>query len=138
MNDDAKLENLAKRLGTAAAQRLDIEATTRKVLAGLRETPVRRRTWIEVHALRIAAAIVLLVGGSLVVSRLTPGPRPGVSSHPAHLIADDLGDLTNDELQAVLNQFDELIDSNRGVSDSSDLRELDARELREVLRSLEG
>lgn len=138
MTDDAKLEALAKRLGTSAAERLDVEAATRRVLAGLREAPPRRRTWLEVHALRIAAALVLLLGGSFVVTRLIPRGGTEIASHPAHLVADDLGDLTTDELRAVLNQFDELVDSNGVVSDSSDLRELDAQELRAVLRSLEG
>jgi hypothetical protein len=138
MIDDAKLEALAKRLGTTAAERLDVEKTTREVLAGLREAPPRRRTWIEVHALRIAAALVLLLGGSFVVTRLIPRGGTEIGSHPAHLVADDLSDLTADELRAVLDQFDEMVDSTGVVSDSSDLRELDAQELRAVLRSLEG
>jgi len=138
MIDDAKLEALAKRLGTTAAERLDVEKTTREVLAGLREAPPRRRTWIEVHALRIAAALVLLLGGSFVVTRLIPRGGTEIASHPAHLVADDLSDLTADELRAVLDQFDEMVDSTGVVSDSSDLRELDAQELRAVLRSLEG
>jgi len=138
MIDDAKLEALAKRLGTTAAERLDVDAVARKVLAGLREKPVRRRTWIEVHALRVAAALVVLLGGSFVVTRLLPRSGTEIGSHPAHLVADDLSDLTTDELRAVLNQFDDLVDSTGVVSDSSDLRELDAQELRAVLRSLEG
>ena len=136
--DDAKLEALAKRLGSTAAERLDVEAAARRVLAGLREAPPRHRTWLEVHALRIAAALVLLLGGAFVVTRLIPTGGTEIASHPAHLVADDLGDLTTDELRAVLNQFDEFVDSTGVVSDSSDLRELDAQELRAVLRSLEG
>jgi hypothetical protein len=73
MNEDAKIESLAKRLGSAAAERLDVEATARRVLADLRQAPAPRRTWIETHWLRIAAAVVLLLGGSVVVSRLIPG-----------------------------------------------------------------
>lgn len=138
MIDDSKLEGMAKRLGAAAAERLDVEATARNVLAGLRAAPPRRRTWIEVHWLRIAAAFVLLLGGSFVVTRLIPRGGTQIGSHPAHLVADDLSDLTTDELKAVLNQFDALVDSTSVVSDSSDLRELDAQELRAVLRSLEG
>jgi hypothetical protein len=135
-NGDARLEGLAKRLGASAAERLDVEATTRKVLAGLREQPKSRRTWIEVHWLRIAAAILLLIGGGIAVRRIVP---VGSSNEPhSHLVADDLGDLDVEELRAVLVQFDEILGSDSVVSDSSDLRELDAQELRAVLRSLEG
>jgi len=34
MNDNARLENVAKRLGTAAAARLDVEATARRSSSG--------------------------------------------------------------------------------------------------------
>lgn len=135
MNDD-RLEALAKRLGASAAERLDVEATARKVLAGLREQPAPRRTWIEVHWLRIAAAIVLLIGGGFAVRRIVP-VGAGTEQH-SHLVADDLGDLSADELKDVLDQFDEIVGSASLMLDSTDLRELDAQQLRAVLRSLEG
>lgn len=141
MNDDAKLQGLAKRLGARAAERLDVEATARKVVERLREQPARRTVWIHETWLRIAAAVVIVVGGAVVVSQLTPGRRPGVSpAHAAHLVADDLSDLSADELQAVLASFDDLItvDSVAVPESSNDLRELDAQQLRAVLRSLEG
>jgi hypothetical protein len=135
VNDD-RLEALAKRLGASAAERLDVEATARKVLAGLREQPAPRRTWIEVHWLRIAAAIVLLIGGGFAVRRIVP-VGAGTEQH-SHLVADDLGDLSADELKDVLDQFDEIVGSASLMLDSTDLRELDAQQLRAVLRSLEG
>lgn len=135
-NGDARLESLAKRLGVPAAERLDVEATARSVLAGLREQPASRRTWIEVHWLRIAAAMVLLVGGGLAVRQILPVDP--VDEQHSHLVADDLGDLTADELTYVLDEFDEIVGSAGLMLDSSDLRELDAQQLRDVLRSLEG
>ena len=135
-NGDARLEGLAKRLGASAAERLDVEATARKVLAGLREQPSSRRTWIEVHWLRIAAAIVLLIGGGIAVRRIVP-VGSGTEQH-SHLVADDLSDLSADELKDVLDQFDEIVGSASLMLDSTDLRELDAQQLRAVLRSLEG
>jgi len=135
-NGDARLESLAKRLGVSAAERLDVEATARKVLTGLREQPTPRRTWIEVHWLRIAAAIVLLIGGGFAVRRIVPVDP--VDEQHSHLVADDLGDLSADELKDVLDQFEEIVGSASLMLDSSDLRELDAQQLRAVLRSLEG
>jgi hypothetical protein len=61
----------------------------------------------------------------------------GTAQH-SHLVADDLGDLSADELKDVLDQFDEIVGSASLMLDSTDLRELDAQQLRAVLRSLEG
>jgi len=135
MIDDTKLENLAKRLGAAAAERLDVGATARTVVAALRRQPAQRRTWIELHWMRVAAAVVVLLGGGLIVRQTVPD----VSEHPNHLVADDLGDLSTDQLKDVLDRFDEIVGSTTPLLDSSsDLRELNDEQLRNVLRSLEG
>ena len=139
MTED-RLEQLAKRLGARAAEGLNVDATAQQVVERLREQPVRRTVWFHQTWVRIAAAVVLLAGGALIASRLTPG-RPGVSpAHDvAHFVADDLSDLSTDELRAVLASFDEIVTDSLAVPESSsDLRELDAQQLRAVLRSLEG
>ncbi|HWC72667.1 MAG TPA: hypothetical protein VG454_01925 [Gemmatimonadales bacterium] len=137
-NGDAKLEALAKHLGASAADRLDVDAVARRVLAELRQAPVRRRTWIEVHWLRIAAAMVILVGGGLLVQQMIPDTDvPG--QHGNHLVADDLGDLTTDQLRDVLDRFDEMVGGTTPLLDSSsDLRGLDEEQLQNVLRSIGG
>jgi len=139
MNNE-RLEGLAKRLGTEAAARLNVEATARNVVERLREAPARRTVWVQQTWLRIAAALVIVLGGTVVASRVTPGRRPGVSTHATHLVADDLNDLSTDELRDVLTTFDQMIstDSVAVPEGSTDLHELDAQQLRAVLRSLEG
>ncbi|OLC09254.1 MAG: hypothetical protein AUH41_05745 [Gemmatimonadetes bacterium 13_1_40CM_66_11] len=140
MNDEARLENLAKRLGAAAAERLDVAAAARTVVERLREQPVRRTVWIQQTWLRIAAALVVLVGGSVVVSRLTPTRSGGSPAHGTHFVADDLDDLSTDQLRDVLATFDQIVGSDSVVvpEGSTDLHELDAQQLRAMLRSLEG
>ena len=138
---DARLESLARSLGASAADRLDVHATAQRVVERLREKPVQSPTWIKPEWLRIAAAVVLLVGGGVVVGRVTSGPRgPQVAGHTAHYVADDLNDLSAAELRDVLTSFDEIISSDSAVvpDGSSDLRGLDAQQLREVLRVLQG
>jgi len=132
-----RLENLAKRLGTDAANRLDVEATARKVVERLREQPVHRIAWVQQTWLRIAAALVIMVGGAVAIRQNVVRTS---GAHPAHLVADDLSDLSTDELRDVLATFDELIstDSVAVPEGSTDLHELDAQQLRAVLRSLEG
>ena len=136
MNDE-RLESLAKRLGSEAAARLDVAATARKVVERLREQPVRRIAWVPQTWLRIAAALVIVLGGIVAVRQSLV--RSG-ATHGAHLVADDLSDLSAEELRDVLTTFDELISSDSVAvpEGSTDLHELDAQQLRAVLRSLEG
>lgn len=138
--NEQRMEQLAKRLGARAAERLDVGQTARRVVERLREQPAPRSTWIQPAWLRIAAALVIVVGGGgLVISRYTPQRSPGGSQHAAHFVADDLGGLSADELRDVLSSFDEILSTDSApVSDSTDWRELDSQQLREVLRVLEG
>ena len=129
MTED-KLNQAAQRLGARAAERLDVEATARKVVDRLREQPVRRSVWVQATWLRIAAAIVVIAGGAVALSQVWP---TDTGDHVAHFIADDLGDLSNDELQTLLTSFDQIVDESAPDS-TSDLQELDAQELRELLR----
>jgi hypothetical protein len=130
MNDD-KLIDAARRLGARAAERLDVDATARRVVERLRE-PVRRTVWSRQAWLRIAAALVLVVGGGVALRQLWPTATP--PDHDTHLIADDLRDLSADELRAVLASFDQIITESVVPDSSSGLEELDAQQLRQLLR----
>jgi hypothetical protein len=141
MNEE-RMNEVARRLGAQAAERLDVTATARTVVERLREAPVERvgGVWIQQRWLRIAAAVVVLIGGSYAIARLTTGYGPAFGRHGAHLVADDLNDLSTDQLRDVLTTLDEVVSSDSAaVPDGSpDLRELDAGQLRAMLRSLEG
>lgn len=136
MNDD-QLNEVARRLGAKAAERLDVAETARKVVARLREEPAQPAgvVWIHQSWVRIAAMVVVLVGGAALFYR---GHGPGPRQHAAHLVADDLNDLSTDELRDMLTSFDEIVTDSVAVPESNDLRELDAPDLRAVLRDLEG
>lgn len=129
MNEE-KLMQAARQLGSRAAGRLDVEATARKVVERLREQPAPRTAWIQSTWLRIAATVVLVVGVKLGAEALFVDHE---SPAPVHLIADDLRDLSTDELRSLLASFDQIIDES--VPDSTaDLQELDAQALRDLLR----
>jgi len=133
---EERLEQLAKQLGARAAEGLNVAATAQHVVQRLREQPVRRTVWYHLTWVRIAAAVVVLAGGAFVLRQMWPTETAG---HVAHFVADDLSDLSADELRAVLASFDEIVTDSLAVPESSsDLRELDAQQLRAVLRSLEG
>ena len=139
MNEE-RMEQLARRLGSRAAERLDVHATAQSVVERLREQPKPQTSWIQPAWLRIAAMVVVLVGTGVVVGRITPGRGPGAPGHTAHYVADDLNDLSADELRDMLTSFDEIISTDSAIvpDSSSDLRGLDAQQLREVLRALQG
>jgi len=139
MNDDARLEETARRLGATAAERLDVERTAAAVIERLRAEPrsESRWSWRQPSWFRIAAALVILVGGGLIGRRLLV--PSGTGGHEvAHLVSDDLGDLSADQLRDVLSTLDETLDLGRTTQPEADLEDLDAQQLRAVLRSLEG
>ena len=138
MNDDTRLHDIAKRLGAQAAERIDVETTARLVVERLRQQPAARPAWIQTAWLRIAAALVIVVGGALAVGRVWPGNEH--RGDAAHFVADDLRDLSADQLRDVLATLDETLvrDSTALPDGSGDMDELDAQQLRAVLRSLEG
>jgi hypothetical protein len=138
MNDDAKLHDIAKRLGAQAAERIDVQKTAQAVLQRLREQPAARPSWVQTAWLRIAAALVIVVGGAYAVRRLWPS-----NDHRgdiAHFVADDLHDLSTDQLRDVLATLDETLERPSTVlpEGSADFDELNAQQLRAVLRTLEG
>ena len=138
MNDDARLQDIAKRLGAQAAERLDVERTARLVVERLRQQPAARPAWIQIAWLRIAAVLVIVVGGAFAVRQVWP--RHEHRGDTAHFVADDLSDLSTDQLRDVLARLDETLDRRTTVlpEGSTDIDELDAQQLRVVLRSLEG
>jgi hypothetical protein len=136
VNEDAKLHEVARRLGAAAADTLDVDRIAARVVERLRSEPAAaaRPSWIQPAWLRIAAALLVLVGGGLVLRQVW-SPTTG---HGAHFVTDDLSDLSADQLRDVLTTLDETLDLGGTTLPEADLDDLDAQQLRAVLRSLEG
>ena len=145
MNDDAtvhdaKLREVARRLGARAAERLDVERTAQAVVGRLRTDPraeVRVLGWIRPGWLRIAALLVMVVGAGVVaVNVRIPGVMPPVPSATA---AGELSELSGDELREVLESVAQLGGEQQAVSAQDvGLDELSASQLRALLESLGG
>lgn len=138
MNEE-RLHDLARRLGAREAERLDVDATARAVLERLnRAGSATDRRWSGSTWLRVAAALVLLVGG-VVLTREWLGPDPAgqVAAIPTGA---DLGALSSDQLEDLLDSLDRTLDLSAPAPDSSGtaLDDLTADELRAMLRALEG
>jgi hypothetical protein len=129
---------IARSLGVQAAERLDVERTAQAVVERLRTEPrAARWSWVQPAWLRIAAALILVVGGGALVARQTLWPG-GARHAQAHLVTDDIGDLSADQLREVLSTMDDLLNLGGTSQPDVELEDLDAQQLRSVLRSLEG
>ena len=140
MNDDAmlhdaRLREVALRLGAGAAERLDVERTARAVVERLRAEPrAGRWTWLQPAWLRIAAAAILVIGGGLVTRAVVWHRAPG--SAVVVPVGEDLTDLTAEQLREALTVLDQPV-SEEGAADLG-LDGLTADELRALLQTLEG
>lgn len=143
MNDDATLydamlQEIARRLGTRAAERLDVERTAQAVVARLREErQAPDRLWARLPAgwLRIAAALVLLAGAGLVTRSVWRRPPAG---DVAQIDAPDLGDLSADQLRDLLNTVSQPAPVEPVSAQEVGLEDLSPQQLRALLASLEG
>ena len=145
MNDDAtlhddKLQEVARRLGARAAERIDVERTAQAVVARLRTEPraeIRVLGWIRPAWLRIAAVLVLVVGAGVVVRSL--GHDQPTTTASATAAGAELNDLSADELRRLLEAVGQPGGDLETVSSQDvSLEDLSALELRALLRSLEG
>ena len=134
--DETELERIASGLGRRAADRLDVEAVARGVLDRLREAGeadrvVASRPRPLLRWLATAAAVALIVAGSVVTFRATP-PSGDQAARPAV----DLYELSSDELAEVLDS----LSWNAPVSArfAAGLDDLDAEQLEQLLALMEG
>jgi hypothetical protein len=135
--DDAALRGLAQRLGAAAAERMDVERAAVAVLARLREErQAPRRPWARLSAslLRIAAALVLVGGASIVARGIWP-PASGVAPQVETI---DLGELSPAQLREVLQSLDQPGAQEPVPAQDVGLEDLTPQQLRTLLASLEG
>ena len=138
--DDGKLQEVARRLGARAADRLDVERTAQAVVTRLRTEPradIRVLGRIRPAWLRIAAALVLLVGAGVVA--LNVRVPLFTTPVPAATASGELSELSGDELRAVLEAVGQAGGEQQEVSPQDlSLEDLSAPQLRALLESLEG
>jgi hypothetical protein len=137
---DDRLREIAQRLGTGAADRLDVEQTAQAVVRRLAEEPRGVRAMWRPTWLSLAAALVLLLGASLLWRPRAHQPTvalggPGISASVSAAL--DVNDLSADQLREVLNTLDEPTDEDAATLEPG-VEDLSAPELRALLSSLEG
>ena len=130
---DPQLEATARRLGGAAAARLDVERVANRVLERLRAGDRIREPVVARRGIAAAAAVVVLVGGTLLWRAAdTAHPQPAQAVAPV-----PLGDLEPHALAEVLDSLT-LAAPAGDLAASATLDDLDELELRELLATMEG
>lgn len=129
---DEGLRAAARRLGAPAAERLDVEAAARGVVARLEADP-RRAAWGAAAWLRIAAALLVLLGAGLVGRWWVNGPAGESATFP---VSPDLAELGERDLERLLSSLNDVLRPELPADDTLD--DLTEDQLRVVLRSLEG
>jgi hypothetical protein len=136
--NESELEKLAQQLGAGAAGRLDVERTAQAVVTRLRDAPpltVTARLGRQPAWLKIAAAVVLLLGAGLVTRGLWHGPT--TTGTLVGSVVEDLSDLTPPQLRETIASLDLPWGQESWAVDTG-LEGLSADELRALLRTLEG
>ena len=145
MNDDAtlqddKLQEVARRLGARAAERLDVEGTAQAVVARLRTEPraeIRVLGWIRPAWLRIAAMLVIVVGAGVVALNVRTSPH--TTPLRSTSAGGELSELSGEELRVVLEALGQPGSEAQAVSAQDvGLEDLSAPQLRALLESLGG
>ena len=130
--DEKQLTEIASRLGSGAAERLDVDGVARRVVAELRESPARVAWWHITPVLRAAAVVAMLVSGGVIVNRLGNDAigRPGLAAPVG------LEDFSATELAEVLDSLDQITPVYQLAPASLD--DLDETQLQELLAAMEG
>ncbi len=136
--EDARLRELARLLGAGAAERLDVERTAQAVVTRLRERPrltLGGWVWMQPAWLKIAAAVVLVLGAGVVTRGLLRERAPTVVVAP---LGEDLTDLTADQLRETVGALERPFVEESPAALDAGLESLNTIELRALLRTLES
>lgn len=136
--DERDLERMAARLGVAAAERLDVDATAEAVLQRLRADrplPLRLiRRWRPIVA--IAATLTVAAVGGRLIYRASTGaaPVPVVAVQAPEVPSIDA--LSATQLDQVLDSLDVEAPAHEHLAAS--IEDLDAAQLKVLLQRMEG
>jgi len=139
---DEDLRQAARRVGHAAAERLDLEKTAQAVLARLRagDSPARSPMhWLAPAWMRAAAVVVLMIGAGILIGRETNGTRsPRTAATIAVAASGELSDFTPGQLQDVMAGLEEPVEITSPVhAGEAGVEDLSEPQLQSLLKAME-
>ncbi|HKI95859.1 MAG TPA: hypothetical protein VJ992_11280 [Gemmatimonadales bacterium] len=136
--DERDLERMAARLGVAAAERLDVDATAEAVLRRLRAErplPLRLiRRWRPIVAIAATLTVAALGGG--LIYRASTGAEPGPMVTVQPPTVPSIEALSAPQLDQVLDSLD--IEAPAHEHLAASIEDLDASQLKDLLQRMEG
>jgi hypothetical protein len=131
--DDGQLERIAARLGSRAAAELNVERVADRVVTRLRSEPAAPRSVPVARWLAMAAGLVVLIAGSVFVTRHRTDEA---AQAQAVAVAPVLDELSEPELAEVLDSLSWQAPASAQLATTLD--DLDATQLAELLTLMEG
>jgi len=136
--NERDLERMAARLGVAAAERLDVDATAEAVLQRLRadrRLPLRFiRRWRPIVAIAATLTVAALGGGLIYRASTGSAPVPMVAVDAPAVPSIDA--LSTAQLDQVLDSLD--IEAPAHEHLAASIEDLDASQLEDLLQRMEG
>jgi hypothetical protein len=134
---DEALRQVARRLGTGAADRLDVEQTAQTVVARLRagDAPARSPIhWMQPAWLRVAAVVVVMIGVGVVYRVLHPVVQPQVTQPDSVNL--ELAALLPSQLQDVIAGLDQPVEMPTVHAGEAGVEDLSEPELQSLLNAI--
>lgn len=136
---DEELRHAARRLGAAAADRLDVERTAQAVLSRLRAGDASARgpiRWMQPAWMRAAAVVVVIIGAGAIYRVMHHVHLP-VSATTDSPPADVLADIPSGQLQQVLSDLNDPLEMPGAVhAGEAGVEDLSAPQLQSLLATI--
>ena len=129
---EARLEQLAQRLGEREAARIDPQKVTWAVMSRLRQKPARRPWWSAARLVPLGAAATILLAAGLGLVQVIGGGEHEAT--PAILV--DVADLETEQLEEVLDSLS--VETPVAEFVTVGLYDLSESELEQLLQSMES
>jgi negative regulator of sigma E activity len=131
-DSEARLEQLAQRLGQREADGIDPQKVAWRVMARLRQEPARRPWWSAARLVPLAAAATIVLAAGFGLVQVIGGPDVPVEQ----VLPVDVADLEAEQLEEVLDSLS--VETPVAELVTVGLYDLSENELEQLLQSMDS
>jgi negative regulator of sigma E activity len=131
-DSEARLEQLAQRLGQREADGIDPQKVAWRVMARLRQEPARRPWWSAARLVPLAAAATIVLAAGFGLVQVIGGPDVSVEQ----VLPVDVADLEAEQLEEVLDSLS--VETPVAELVTVGLYDLSENELEQLLQSMDS